>query len=208
MNVPVCHKSTSIMRSMLNSKPISWAIWPLWQWLSLLVFIISLCTCLIRWYTKYFGYLGNAGPSLVSHAFRSYHEWEEKIDDWQQPILRDTWVFLVDIYFLLNIIYKKVILCLTITTFTPHISPCETLDIFQSFRKSICIRCFDFFVLFFIKKPLSNTSFEALSLMLPSFEKNQNRFLCLLVATVWAIDCKDTHCFKKCTLLRWVYWNV
>ncbi|XP_046855881.1 non-lysosomal glucosylceramidase-like isoform X2 [Xenia sp. Carnegie-2017] len=43
-----------------------------------------------RWYTKYFGYLGNAGPSLVSHAFRSYHEWEEKIDDWQQPILRDT----------------------------------------------------------------------------------------------------------------------
>ncbi|XP_028416084.1 non-lysosomal glucosylceramidase-like [Dendronephthya gigantea] len=42
-----------------------------------------------RWYTKFFGYHGNAGSTLVSHALRTYTEWESKIDEWQEPILRD-----------------------------------------------------------------------------------------------------------------------
>lgn len=48
----------------------------------------------VRWYTKYFGYHGNAGSTLVSHALRMYPEWETKIEEWQQPILRDKYVIL------------------------------------------------------------------------------------------------------------------
>lgn len=45
-----------------------------------------------RWYTKFFGYHGNAGSTLVSHALRTYPEWEEKIEKWQEPILHDKYV--------------------------------------------------------------------------------------------------------------------
>ncbi|EDO31657.1 predicted protein, partial [Nematostella vectensis] len=42
-----------------------------------------------RYYTRYFGHQGNAGPALCSHALMSYPDWETKIEAWQKPILQD-----------------------------------------------------------------------------------------------------------------------
>ena len=50
-----------------------------------------------RRYTRFFGYHGNAGPSLVCHALRTYPEWEAKIDEWQQPILKDKYELLLSV---------------------------------------------------------------------------------------------------------------
>lgn len=42
----------------------------------------------LRRYTRFFGSNGLAAPRLVSYALNSYKTWEQKIEDWQNPILR------------------------------------------------------------------------------------------------------------------------
>ena len=42
-----------------------------------------------RFYTRFFGNHGNAGPALCCHALTHYPEWETKIEAWQRPILED-----------------------------------------------------------------------------------------------------------------------
>ncbi|XP_031554727.1 non-lysosomal glucosylceramidase-like [Actinia tenebrosa] len=42
-----------------------------------------------RFYTRFFGHHGNAGPALCSHALINYPDWEAKIEAWQNPILQD-----------------------------------------------------------------------------------------------------------------------
>lgn len=42
-----------------------------------------------RYYTKFFGHTGEAGPPICEHALQSYNKWEQSIDSWQRPILDD-----------------------------------------------------------------------------------------------------------------------
>lgn len=42
-----------------------------------------------RYYTKFFGRSGEAGPAICEHALQSYPKWEQQIDAWQRPILDD-----------------------------------------------------------------------------------------------------------------------
>lgn len=42
-----------------------------------------------RYYTKFFGRSGEAGPAICEHALQSYPRWEQQIDAWQRPILDD-----------------------------------------------------------------------------------------------------------------------
>lgn len=42
-----------------------------------------------RFYTRFFGRLGDAGKALCCHALLRYPEWESKIDAWQKPILEN-----------------------------------------------------------------------------------------------------------------------
>jgi non-lysosomal glucosylceramidase len=43
-----------------------------------------------RYYTKYFGSEGSAGPSISDYALSNYTKWEGLIDEWQRPILEDS----------------------------------------------------------------------------------------------------------------------
>ncbi|XP_076828718.1 non-lysosomal glucosylceramidase [Brachyhypopomus gauderio] len=43
-----------------------------------------------RRYTRYYGNKGDAGPSLSHYALTHYTEWEEKIEEWQMPILQNS----------------------------------------------------------------------------------------------------------------------
>lgn len=43
-----------------------------------------------RYYTKYFGADGTAGPSICAYALQTHEKWNQLIDAWQQPILNDT----------------------------------------------------------------------------------------------------------------------
>lgn len=43
----------------------------------------------LRFYTRFFGRLGDAGKALCCHALLRYPEWESKIDAWQKPILEN-----------------------------------------------------------------------------------------------------------------------
>ncbi|XP_055381934.1 non-lysosomal glucosylceramidase isoform X2 [Condylostylus longicornis] len=43
-----------------------------------------------RYYTKYFGDSGDAGPKLCDYALKNYSYWEKLIDSWQRPILEDS----------------------------------------------------------------------------------------------------------------------
>ncbi|XP_049549134.1 non-lysosomal glucosylceramidase isoform X1 [Anopheles darlingi] len=42
-----------------------------------------------RYYTKYFGKTGDAGPTMSDYALTNYGKWERLIDEWQRPILDD-----------------------------------------------------------------------------------------------------------------------
>ncbi|KAG5182105.1 hypothetical protein JKP88DRAFT_319856 [Tribonema minus] len=42
-----------------------------------------------RRYTRFFGRGGRAAPALAAHALAACARWEEAIDAWQQPVLRD-----------------------------------------------------------------------------------------------------------------------
>lgn len=42
-----------------------------------------------KYYTKYFGKSGEAGPTISEYAFQNYPHWENLIDEWQRPILED-----------------------------------------------------------------------------------------------------------------------
>lgn len=42
-----------------------------------------------RYYTKYFGKSGDAGPNITDYALQHYSKWENLIDEWQRPILED-----------------------------------------------------------------------------------------------------------------------
>uniref|UniRef100_A0A4W3ICV7 Non-lysosomal glucosylceramidase n=1 Tax=Callorhinchus milii TaxID=7868 RepID=A0A4W3ICV7_CALMI len=42
-----------------------------------------------RWYTRYFGANGKACPGLSHYSLTHYKEWEQKINDWQRPILEN-----------------------------------------------------------------------------------------------------------------------
>lgn len=42
-----------------------------------------------RYYTKYFGKSGDAGPQISDYALNNYGKWERLIDEWQRPILED-----------------------------------------------------------------------------------------------------------------------
>lgn len=48
-----------------------------------------------RYYTKYFGADGAAGPKICDHALKSYFNWEKLIDAWQKPVLEDRYPFLM-----------------------------------------------------------------------------------------------------------------
>lgn len=43
-----------------------------------------------KYYTKYFGKNGDAGPSISDYALHNYGKWETLIDEWQRPILEDS----------------------------------------------------------------------------------------------------------------------
>ncbi|XP_023331930.1 non-lysosomal glucosylceramidase-like isoform X2 [Eurytemora carolleeae] len=43
-----------------------------------------------RRYTRRFGIDGQAGPKLVSHALRSWEDWDRWIEEWQEPVLSDS----------------------------------------------------------------------------------------------------------------------
>ncbi|XP_032887405.1 non-lysosomal glucosylceramidase [Amblyraja radiata] len=42
-----------------------------------------------RWYTRFFGTHGEAAPALSHYSLANYKQWEQKIDDWQRPILEN-----------------------------------------------------------------------------------------------------------------------
>lgn len=42
-----------------------------------------------RYYTKFFGNEGKAGPKMSLYALRNFERWEEEISAWQRPILDD-----------------------------------------------------------------------------------------------------------------------
>lgn len=42
-----------------------------------------------RYYTKYFGKDGKAGPLMLDYALQHYSKWENLIHEWQQPVLED-----------------------------------------------------------------------------------------------------------------------
>lgn len=42
-----------------------------------------------RRYARWFGKSGDAGPKLCAHALTRYPAWEQKIEDWQNPILQN-----------------------------------------------------------------------------------------------------------------------
>jgi non-lysosomal glucosylceramidase len=42
-----------------------------------------------RYYTKYFGKNGDAGPAICDYALSNYSRWESLIDQWQRPICED-----------------------------------------------------------------------------------------------------------------------
>ncbi|XP_062898894.1 non-lysosomal glucosylceramidase [Mobula hypostoma] len=43
-----------------------------------------------RWYTCYFGTQGEAAPALSHYSLTHYKQWEQKIHDWQSPILNNS----------------------------------------------------------------------------------------------------------------------
>lgn len=43
-----------------------------------------------KYYTKYFGKNGDAGPSICEYALQSFTRWESMIDAWQRPIIDDS----------------------------------------------------------------------------------------------------------------------
>lgn len=43
-----------------------------------------------KFYTKYFGALGDAGPKIAEYALQNYSHWEILISEWQRPILEDS----------------------------------------------------------------------------------------------------------------------
>ncbi|XP_041043261.1 non-lysosomal glucosylceramidase isoform X3 [Carcharodon carcharias] len=42
-----------------------------------------------RWYTRFFGMSGEAAPAMSHYSLTHYKHWEQKIDDWQRPILEN-----------------------------------------------------------------------------------------------------------------------
>lgn len=42
-----------------------------------------------RYYSRFFGNEGIAGPCIASYSLTYYKKWEEEIDEWQNPILTD-----------------------------------------------------------------------------------------------------------------------
>lgn len=52
--------------------------------------MIMLC---YRFYTKYFGSDGIAGTSIATYALKNYKNWEKQLDDWQDPIFNNKYVF-------------------------------------------------------------------------------------------------------------------
>lgn len=42
-----------------------------------------------RRYSRWFGMDGEAGPRMSSYAATNYRKWEEKIEEWQTPILEN-----------------------------------------------------------------------------------------------------------------------
>lgn len=47
-----------------------------------------------RYYTKFFGNEGIAGPNIATYGLMSYKKWEQDITDWQLPIVDDEYVFI------------------------------------------------------------------------------------------------------------------
>ncbi|XP_039751489.1 non-lysosomal glucosylceramidase isoform X2 [Pararge aegeria] len=43
-----------------------------------------------RYYTKYFGSDGIAGPSIAAYALKNYENWEKQLSEWQDPILNNS----------------------------------------------------------------------------------------------------------------------
>ncbi|XP_055544706.1 non-lysosomal glucosylceramidase [Wyeomyia smithii] len=43
-----------------------------------------------KYYTKYFGTSGDAGPVISDYALKNYAKWETLINEWQRPILEDS----------------------------------------------------------------------------------------------------------------------
>ncbi|XP_041983726.1 non-lysosomal glucosylceramidase [Aricia agestis] len=43
-----------------------------------------------RYYTKYFGSDGIAGPSIAAYALKNYKNWEKQLAEWQDPILNNS----------------------------------------------------------------------------------------------------------------------
>jgi uncharacterized protein (DUF608 family) len=45
-----------------------------------------------RRYARYFGDDGRAAPKLAYYALNTFTVWEQKIDDWQSPVLQNRYV--------------------------------------------------------------------------------------------------------------------
>jgi non-lysosomal glucosylceramidase len=43
----------------------------------------------LRYYTKYFGAEGKAGPEMSHYVLKNFSNWEKEICSWQNPILED-----------------------------------------------------------------------------------------------------------------------
>lgn len=42
-----------------------------------------------RRYSRWFGLDGEAGPRMSSYAAANYRAWEQKIEEWQKPVLQN-----------------------------------------------------------------------------------------------------------------------
>lgn len=50
---------------------------------------IKLLYIFSRRYSRWFGQKGDAAPQLCAYALQNYSNWEQKIEEWQGPILEN-----------------------------------------------------------------------------------------------------------------------
>lgn len=64
--------------------------------------VVSICFIVVltfyRRYARWFGSDGDAGPRLCSYALKNYAMWETKIEEWQNPVLSNKYVNILNIY--------------------------------------------------------------------------------------------------------------
>lgn len=53
------------------------------------IYKIKLLYIFSRRYSRWFGQKGDAAPQLCAYALQNYSNWEQKIEEWQGPILEN-----------------------------------------------------------------------------------------------------------------------